>query len=184
MELANIQLKLSGLVQNTVYKENVTPAQLALYAFMHGEDCVQSLRVIGIDKNRSPRDELNRLREEFTSDHASKALNHLFPGAAPHLPVTFRSMGYDPDSLDDGAMSHAIGVPKAKNSAEVAVMEKIKQASNMRKPAETKVPVSYVDPRELADALDDTGNDGEIRTFDDDPIDIEMRNLKIEPSED
>jgi len=186
MELATVQLKLSGSIGNTVVKNKVTPAQLALYAFMHGEDCVQSLKVIGIDKNRTAHAEMNRLRMEFTSENASKTLAHLFPGASPHLPLTFKSMGYDPSYFGNEESSNVIH-HEPKSSSEKMIKEKIKQAEDARRlekignkqDAPEYEPVEIFDDEETGGAFDDTGDfdidDDEEIPIVEDLLDAEMR---------
>lgn len=182
MELATVNIKLSGQTQNVVQKHNVTPAQLALYAFMHGEDCVQSLTVTSIKKNVNPRDELNRLRVEFTSEHSQKCLNTLYPGAYPQLPVTFRSIGYDPEYLaEEGAPVIVAPLP---TGAAASIKEKIKAADELRR-AEAGQPgtVAPVSTQDMTDALDDTGAEDDDDGFEmsDDPLDAELNRMNTPP---
>lgn len=195
MELATVHLKLSGQTQNTVVKHNVTPAQLAMYAFMHGEDCVQSLTITGIEKNRKVHEEMNRLRMEFTSDHSAKCLAQLFPGMHPALPPTFRAVGYDHEMLRD-ENTPAYSKPVPRNEAETSIMSKIQQAEAARKAEAQGGNTAVVTAQDLTDELaggdilDDTGgfeddeDDGEDNALDlgDDPIDAELNRLQEPPA--
>lgn len=182
MELATLTLKLSGQSANTVVKHNVTPPQLALYAYMHGEDCVQSLTVTGIKKDFQVPAEMNRLRGEFMSEHATKCLENLFPGRFPQLPTTFAAIGYDPAVLGEDN-TPAYTPPAAKNQSEKAIMEKIKGAAAARK--EDTGAVAKLKPvatQEAMDALDDTGAEDDDDA--EDPLTAELRKLEAEDEED
>jgi hypothetical protein len=179
MEIAKINLKLSGQTQNTVIKHNVTPAQLAVYAFMHGEDCVASLTVTGVDKGRTIFQEMQRLKTEFSSEHALKCLNTLFPGVAPALPVSFQSIGYDPEFLDNEQKPSPVNRPPVHNSAAAnALAKKIRDAAEERA-ATTPTHTVPVHATDLSGALDDTGAyDGDDKLeLDDDPLENEMQRM-------
>lgn len=196
MELATLVLKLSGQTANTVVKHNVTPAQLACYAYMHGEDCVQSLTLTGIDKSRQPAAELNRLEAEFSSDRSHKAFKTLFPGRFPDLPVSFRKIGFDPEGMVDNTVAMTVRAPDPKGNTDKEIMEKIRQRAKERE-AEEKDGIATVRPvtsNDRADLLDDTGgpeddddDEGESNTggglpplaLSDDPLENEiLRNQK------
>lgn len=99
MELAQVNFKLGGNVNNTVILRDVTPAELAIMAYMHGEDCVQSLTLTGHAKDRPNREELLRLQNKFKTPHGAEVLAKVFPGMNPQFPATFRSIGYDVHEL-------------------------------------------------------------------------------------
>lgn len=176
MELAKIELRLSA--QHTVTKHDVTPPQVAMYAYMHGEDCIQSLLVTGVDKSRQVPAELNRLRTEFTSEYATKCLNTLFPGRFPHLPTTFVAMGFDPAMLAPADAPPPTVSVQAKNQSEAAIMQKIREAAEARKAVGDAPTIVHTDER--SDALDDTGDDDEEDEIDDDPLDEELSRLQNE----
>ena len=191
MELATVHVKLSGLSQNIVVKHRVTPAQLAMIAYMHGEDCVQSLNVTSVDKVRTSRQELDRLRLEFTSEHAQKCLATLFPGMHPQLPTSFRAIGYDPEVLRD-ERAPAYAAPQPQNNSATAIQQKIKAAEENRKSEQNGTaplsPVSVVTPQDMTDILDDTGDDEDEDDGDnaldlgDDPIDAEVNRMNLPPA--
>lgn len=183
MELATVTIKLSGQTANTVVKHNVTPAQLAIYAFMHGEDCAHALTVTGAEPKRSIATEMDRLRMEFTSDHAVKCLNELFPGRFPQLPTTFRSIGFDPEMLGDhGAPPQVQFSPR--NPAENSILQKIREGSPELR-ATTQGNAAVLPPvtaQQRADMLDDSGgaedddDDAEDNNaLPDDPLDAEIQ---------
>lgn len=189
MELATVHLKLSGQTQNTVVKHNVTPAQLSMYAFMHGEDCVQALTVTSVDKKRTIPQEMNRLRMEFTTEHAVKSMAQLFPGMHPQLPVSFQSIGYDPEFLrPDNAPAY--NPPQVSGNAAAKIRDKIKEAEDQRKAEANGTnpvsPVSVVTPQDMTDTLDDTGgfeededdDDDNALDLGDDPIDAELSRMQ------
>lgn len=184
MELAKVVLMLGGQSSNTVIKENVTPAQMAMYAYMHGEACAQSLTITGVDKKRSVQEEIQRLRMEFTSEHSAQTLAKLFPGMHPQLPVTFRSIGFDPDVLSDHT-APVFQAPRPKNEAEQSIMQKIQNAEAERTVNNLPSYIAPVSPQDLTDVLDDTGSmdvdddlDDNSVDFGDDPIDLEVGKMR------
>lgn len=179
MQLAKIQLKLSGNIANTVVKHNVTPPQLAIYATMHGEDCVQSLDITGTDKERTIANEMNRLRGIFKTEESTKILNRIFPGIAPQLPVTFVSIGYDPEIYGSGdfAQKAADRPPQYNQEAAAELAKRIKLEQAKSTPPGAAVPA--VDPVELSDTL---GHD-EV-DIDDDALEAELARLSELDDED
>lgn len=182
MELATITLRLSGQTQNTVVKEKVSPPELAVYAWMHGEDCVESLEITGIDKSRTIAQEMNRLHEIFKTKHALKALDTLFPGHAPRLPATFNQVGYA-ETNERGRKAADQPIWQENAPARTAagngghVLDAIREAAALRQAeAGNAAPVQAY---ELADQFDDTGgpedDDDNEGGFSDDPLDNEIR---------
>lgn len=176
MELANLELKLLGNPSNTVIKTKVSPAELAVYAFLHGEDCVGSLGVTMIDKRRTILEEMDRLRSIFTSEQGLIALNKLFPGMAPQLPITFKSIGYDPDFLSGSVNNNpALKAPAPDDYAINAITEKIKKQSSKAKGNAT-VEVTQKEIKQLTSEEDDDDDDfaGNNLDEDEDPLETEM----------
>lgn len=185
MELATLHLKLSGDPQNTVMIHGVTPAQLAIYAFMHGEECVQSLTLEKVEKKLTTAEVMTKLHETFgSSEPAMKAISSLFPGMNPMLPRTFASIGYDPIALTEEPMV-VRNDPNAANkskAAEKAIREKLKRANAARKAEEAGKAgkPAEVTQEELEDEVD--GDDDE--EFDDDALDAELAALEGENGDD
>lgn len=159
MELATIELKLCGNPQNTVIKHNVTPSELSVYAFMHGEDCVDGVTITGKAPERTIGQEMDRLRTVFATEEASKALNKLFPGMAPPLLVTFSSLGYRNFAMP-GQNDPMNQIPQPNNDAEAAIQRKIAAADEQRRAEAEATQTSPVYPGDIAavqSELDDTG---------------------------
>ncbi len=181
MELATITLRLSGQTQNTVVKHEVSPPELAIYAWMHGEDCIESLEVTGIDKTRTISQEMNRLQEIFKTKYALKALGTLFPGHAPRLPATFSQVGYA-ETNERGRKAGEQPIWQEEPTTRTAagngghVLDSIRQAAALRQAeAGESAPVHA---HELADQFDNSGDtDGDEGDddFNDDPLDAEIR---------
>lgn len=173
MELATITLRLSGQTQNTVVKQNVSPAQAAIYQYMHGEDCIESLEIISIDKSRTIEDEKNRLSAIFISEHSQKVLSRLFPGHAPKLPATFAQVGIAVDQ-PHGAAKNTVwqdDSPKL-DTADSRLVDAIRSAAIQRQ-TESPQEAPPVYAHNIADQLDNTGDD----EFNDDPLDAEILRL-------
>lgn len=159
MELATVEIKLSGAPQNTVVKRDVTPAQMALYAFMHGEDCAEGVQITGVDKERTIAQEMDRLRGIFASEEASKCLNKLFPGIAPQLPVTFSSIGFSNITMVKNDLANQ--PPQPDNAAAAAIRQRIEDENSRRDAEAAANQTAPVSPGDLqaaqAGQLDDTG---------------------------
>lgn len=176
MELATITLKLSGQTANTVVKKNVTPAQAAIYAMLHGEDCIQALSITGVDKSRSIPTEIDRLRAEFTSVKGIEALDKLFPGRFPQLPSTFSLIGFEPTEFSENVVTSVMS-PEAQSEAAARIKEKIRKG--MPDSAPTVVPnVQPVNDSDRVDLLDNNG--AQDVDFGDDPLDAEISRMKSE----
>lgn len=132
MELATIELKLLGNPQNTVIKHNVTPSELSVYAAMHGEDCVEGVQITDIDKTRTVREEMDRLRMIFSTEDSAKMLSKLFPGISPPLVVTFSALGYQNFNQGLGQSDAADRPPQPNNEAEAAIQAKIRDEAAKR----------------------------------------------------
>lgn len=184
MELATVHLKLSGDPQNTIFLEKVTPARLAVLAFMHGEDCVQSLKVTKVAKDMDDADVMAEINEIFRTENAQKAVKTLFPGLGAAVPRTFKSIGYHADQLVEEPNvvrhdPHTAGAAAAKSAAAAAAIQRRIKAANADRAngempalasAAAAVPVTQ---DELEDQFDNTGGD-----LDDDPLDLEMAGLE------
>lgn len=148
MELATIELKLSGNPQNTVIKHNVTPSELSIYALQHGEDCVDGVTITGKAPDRTINEEMNRLREIFSTEDSAKALNRLFPGIAPPLIVTFSALGYQ--NFAGPGQNPADRPPQPNNEAEAAIQQKIAAAEELRRAEAEATQTSPVSPGDIA----------------------------------
>jgi len=166
MELATIELRLDGDMNNTVFKKNVTPAQLSVYAMMHGEDCIASLKVTENDTERTSRDELNRLNTVFQTEHAQAMKHQLYPTLMMQVPTTFKAIGYDPEVLV-ADLPVARVAPADYNQSEATIAKKIKEQSEVRADAGAAAPV---DVTEVNDQFDNTGS---IDTPPDSGLDID-----------
>lgn len=109
MQQANCHVRLAGDVGNEVFKSCITPAELLILQAIHGGGSVLKIEPRGMDK-RSHADEIERLKTEYGDDNFKK----VFPGFAPQLPVSFRDVGVDVHSDDEGPVT---AKTKAKKSA-------------------------------------------------------------------
>lgn len=89
MQTANIMLALGGNRDQVIPKFNVTPAEVAVLRFIHGDDAVTDIEPNG-EINRRNRDERQRLVETYGrrldgNRHVAPAVDALFPGAAARV---------------------------------------------------------------------------------------------------
>lgn len=97
MELANILLALGGDRNNTVPKERVTPAEIAVLTAIHGLDAVFDIVPTGETISRSFREERERLMMSYPAKNEDNNLIVLqvYPGSSPILHTTIESLGLD-----------------------------------------------------------------------------------------
>lgn len=83
MQRCNCIVRLSGDVKNTVYKTNVTPAEIAILVAIHGEGSVVDIKPTHQDKTPH-REERKRLKMIY----GDKIVDATFPGEFANLPVS------------------------------------------------------------------------------------------------
>lgn len=120
MELANVLLALGGDRNNTVPKERVTAAEIAVLAAVHGNDAVFDIEPLSETSNTSFRDERERLMRLYPAKNEDNKLIVLevYPGVSPVLHTEIASLGLD-ESLFK-ALEHAKPVEKPAKPAKAA----------------------------------------------------------------
>lgn len=118
MELANVLLALGGDRNNTVPKERVTAAEIAVLAAIHGGDAVFDIEPLGEETKVSFRDERERLLRSYPAKNEDNKLIVLevYPGVAPVLHTSIESLGLDETLFK--AVAHA--QPAAEKPAKAA----------------------------------------------------------------
>lgn len=123
MELANVLVALGGERGHTVPKWAVTPAETAVLMAIHGEDAVHEIQIVGDDKGRSARAEIDRLHERYKAtdpDTGKYIVGEVFPGRNPDLPATFEALGL-PDDLYKATERATPAKSKGKGKGKTAV---------------------------------------------------------------
>lgn len=96
MQTANILLALAGKRGETVPKYGVTPAEVAVLRFLHGEDAVYDVDVREDEVQRTNRQEIERLRQTYSYRNGDKvvspAVSALFPGVGAQVPQKFADL--------------------------------------------------------------------------------------------
>ena len=97
MELANVLLALGGDRNNTVPKERVTAAEIAVMAAIHGADAVFDIVPLGEEISVSSRDERERLLRTYPAKNEDNKLIviEVYPGVSPILHTSIESLGLD-----------------------------------------------------------------------------------------
>lgn len=90
MQLANCHVRLSGDLNNEIFKARVTPAEVLILRAIHGGESIVKFQPLGMDK-RPHAGEIERLKAEY----GAKVFGEAFPGAAPTLPISFKDIGID-----------------------------------------------------------------------------------------
>lgn len=126
MQLARIQLRVGGSSNTIVNRSAVTPAEMMLLSFIHGEGAFAAAE-FEAEVARSSVEEIERLRIRYgRNKQGVDGLMQLFPGHAPQLPVNFSDT------------PHAVEGADLKKPG--------KKAKSTRKPAEpTEVPTDDVE---------------------------------------
>jgi hypothetical protein len=135
MQLANAMLALAGDLGNTVPKLGITPSEVAVLRFIHGNDAVIEIDVLDVQVERTHREERDRLTEAYGAyegeQRRSRAVEALFPGAAARVFETFDEMDLD-DSL--------FKADRVRRVAPVAPVAAPKAAKRGKKAAEEAAP--------------------------------------------
>ncbi len=101
MQTANVLLALGGDKGNTVPKYGVTAAEAAVLRYVHGEDAVFDIEIVG-EVTRTHRQEIGRLTELYGRQEGdrriSPAVAEMFPGAAARVFESFDELEI-PDEL-------------------------------------------------------------------------------------
>jgi hypothetical protein len=150
MEIANILLSLGGDNGNQVPKYGVSPSEVAILRFIHGDDAVAEIEITG-DQEISHRNERSRLLEAYgkrVDDRVScEAVEMLFPGIAAPMFDTFDQLEIPEDFYKS---EHLRVKPKAK------IQTKPKTAPKRKDEVKTDP-----EPEIEADLLDEQGDEDE-----------------------
>lgn len=101
MQLANILLALGGDAGNTVPKYEVTPAEVAVLQYIHGNESVTDIDISPRSVSRTSRAERERLLQVYgkpappRGDIRCEALDAMFPGVAARVFETFEELDID-----------------------------------------------------------------------------------------
>jgi hypothetical protein len=106
MELANAMLNIGSDGSAIVFKENLTPAEVAVLRVIHGDDAVTEIEILDADavnefgKPRTHRQEIARLNEIYGRNlpeggRSAPAVERLFPGAAARVFESFEEIELD-----------------------------------------------------------------------------------------
>ena len=147
MQICSATIRLAGSVQNTVYKTDITPAEILVLQSIHGGDAV--IDIVPIEtKQRSQHEEWDRLTGLYdrsggpdTPDGREDVsiVSRLFPGAVKRLPVTLKEIGLEdreaPEQVAPDA-EEAIEAPKPRRARKPA--EVVAEAPTVAEVAEAE----------------------------------------------
>jgi hypothetical protein len=89
---------LSGDAYHSVWKDDVTVAEISLLRAIHGEDAITTI-VPTYKANTKAADELDRLRHLYGQSNVSKEgkrlVDDVYPGRSPVLPTSLSDIGFD-----------------------------------------------------------------------------------------
>lgn len=111
MQICSATIRLAGSVQNTVFRDDITPAEILVLQAIHGNDAV--IDILPIEKvERSQNVEWDRLTSRYdrsggpdTPDGKEDVsiVSRLFPGAVKRLPVTLSEIGLETNEAPEPA---------------------------------------------------------------------------------
>lgn len=144
MQICSATIRLAGSVQNTVFRNNLTPAEILILQAIHGGDAV--IDILPIEKiERTQNAEWDRLTGQYdrsggpdTPDGKDEVsiVSRLFPGAVKRLPVTLSEIGLETN--------------EAPEMEAESVAENLPKKSRGRKPAD---PAAVIAAAPTADAI-------------------------------
>lgn len=88
MQIANCFVRLSGDINNEVFKGGVTPPEVVMLRAIHGTDAVIKIQPKHQDR-RPHAEEIDRLKREY----GDRRFAEVFPGSYVNLPVNFSDIG-------------------------------------------------------------------------------------------
>lgn len=98
MQHCSCMVFLSGDMYHSVWKEDVTVAEISLLRAIHGEDAITTI-VPTYKANTKAADELDRLRQLYGQSNVSKEgkrlVDDVYPGRSPVLPTNLSDIGFD-----------------------------------------------------------------------------------------
>lgn len=128
MQHCSCMVFLSGELTSSVYKADVTVAEIAMLRAIHGEDAVVQIVPTFIDKIKAS-DELERLRLIYGPGNVSKEgkrlIDEVYPGRAPNLPTKLADIDVDdepapkseePETVELAALAAPKGAKSSKAS--------------------------------------------------------------------
>lgn len=114
MQTANVLVAIGGDTGNTVPKYGVTAAEVAVLRFLHGEQAVFDIELVG-EVTRTHRQEIARLAERYGRQEGerriSPAVEALYPGAAARVFETFEELEIPDDFYKAIARHSATSTP-------------------------------------------------------------------------
>lgn len=103
MQIGTCIVRLGGDLNNSVFKRNVTPAEILVLQAIHGQESIT--RVRGTGANKVPHvEELNRLVLIYGGAKNNKEesiVAKMWPTFGARLPVNFKDIGIDISASDD-----------------------------------------------------------------------------------
>lgn len=171
MQLANVQVALSGHKGNTVRKYDVTPAEVVTLQRLHGVDAVFDIEPLKKEVERTKREERNRLAQTYGWQEGdrfvSPVVTELYPGNANNIEENFDELDIVAEAFRATGRMTTIRPIEERNALQRAGKHKTSQKAANSK---LKPEIAEYDEDELDRRLDqedskmgsmpDTGNAG------------------------
>ncbi len=123
MQRCNCSVRLAGDQLNTVFKTNVTPAEIVILRHIHGgADSVVDIQPTRMDATPHAQE-----RQRLAYLYKQEVVDHLFPGAFSKLPVTLKDISIEQDDvtdLDESGEPATQDAPEGSFTSAVEVLEK------------------------------------------------------------
>lgn len=105
MQKCTVTVRLAGSLNNTVVKQNVTPAEILILRHIHGSDAVVDIRPTEFDERVRSEEDYDRLKVAYDpsnggyasspDEDAKSIMQALFPGALKKLPTLLSEIGIE-----------------------------------------------------------------------------------------
>lgn len=90
MDYLTCTVRLSGSVQNTVFKRGVSPAEVEVLKAIHGADAVVDIELSSSDDKET---DAIAERERLAARYKAATVMAVYPGSRPTLPLTAEEIG-------------------------------------------------------------------------------------------
>lgn len=156
MQISSATIRLAGSLNNTVRKENLTPAEIVVLQALHGQDAIIDV-LHERDERRSHNDEYERLSAIYSPNtnlstpdgERPDIMQKLFPGAVKKLPTNLIEIGM-------GEVANmAITVAARQTADEKGFLEEESEEAEAARLAKELADMKAADERRAKEAAED-----------------------------
>jgi hypothetical protein len=98
MQFADVTVRLSGDINFSIEKANVSVAEIMLLRAIHGgEDAVTNIRPTAVSRGLAAKKIKDDMLQKYAGTSGEPLIEKMFPGIDPRLPKTLKDIGLELD---------------------------------------------------------------------------------------